>query len=87
MTDVIRFLGPNETISMVFHLDITDLQYNCQKAKVPMGPKQPGPTVVIFCQLGHRMICSSSHVHIRNKVLNKRRRYEPFGRAGGQGLL
>ena len=38
--------GPNETFSMVFYLDITELQYNSQSAKLPMGPKHPGPTVV-----------------------------------------
>ena len=33
---------------MMFYLDMTDLQYNSQKLKLPMGPKQPGPTVVLF---------------------------------------
>ena len=32
---------------MVFDLGITALQYNSQNGEVPMGPKQPGPTVVI----------------------------------------
>ena len=32
---------------MLFRLVITDLQYKSQNAEVPMGPKQPGPTVVI----------------------------------------
>ena len=43
-----RFLGPNETFSIVFYLVITDLQYNSQNAEVPMGPKPPGPTVSIL---------------------------------------
>ena len=30
---------------MVFYLGITVFQYNSQNGAVPMGPKQPGPTV------------------------------------------
>ena len=40
-------MGPNVTFSMVFYLVITDFQYNSQNAEVPLGPKQPGPTVFI----------------------------------------
>ena len=40
-----RFLGPNETFSMVFYHVKTDLQYKSQNAEVPVEPKQPGPTV------------------------------------------
>ena len=42
------FQGPNEFFSMVFYLDLADLQYNGQIAKVPMRPKQPGPTVFVW---------------------------------------
>ena len=38
-------MSPKESFIMVFYLNITDLQYNSKKSKVPMGPKQPGPTV------------------------------------------
>ena len=42
-----RFLGHNVTFSRVFCLIITDLQYNSQNVAVPMGPKQPGPIVIL----------------------------------------
>ena len=35
-----RFIGPKENFVMVFYLDVIDLQYNSQNAKVPMGPKR-----------------------------------------------
>ena len=34
---------------MVFHFDITDVQYNSQEAEIPTTPKQPSTTETKFC--------------------------------------
>ena len=40
-----RFLGLKDNFSKAFHLVITDLENISQNAEVPMGLKQPGPTI------------------------------------------
>ena len=55
-SDITDFQYNNQDFSMVFYLDIDDLQHNNQNAIVPMGLKQPGPTVILFIKFGIFML-------------------------------